>query len=90
MSMIIQWNVKLKLLLRFHNNFKYYNKVYIKEMADCWIGIRIFHILLGLLLFLNWLVFHSAVLWGMFGVLGAGAAGYHTWRLFVPGTLCSK
>jgi hypothetical protein len=63
-------------------------------MADCWIGIRVFHILLGLLLVLNtWLLWAvssglSAVLLVLFGGLGAGAVVYHIYRIVVPGTLC--
>lgn len=63
-------------------------------MSGCWIGIRVFHIILGLLLIINtrllWAVSSgvSTVLLALFGTLGGGAVVYHTWRIFSPGTLC--
>ena len=65
-------------------------------MSNCWVGIRIFHMLIGALLVLNSSLFWDRTegdgekaLLGILGTLGGGAVVYHGIRIAYPGSVCS-
>lgn len=69
----------------------------IKTGDYCMLGVRLFHVLLGVLLVVNAIVFWgktdndvwSKVLLAGLGMLGLGAAAYHGFRAFVQaGFVC--